>query len=137
MTFGQLAGAATDPALCGLKSTLLTSMPSSAAAGGMRRTRSPRVVRRLCRAAEVDVADLDAVVAHQSNTNILKAAADDLGLPHDRIPATLERLGNTLAAGLPIALAEAINGGRLGSGSLVATVGYGGGLNAGGQLWRL
>ena len=54
-----------------------------------------------------------------------------------RVPATLERLGNTLAGGLPIALAEAVNGGRLREGSLVATVGYGGGLNAGGQLWRL
>ena len=97
----------------------------------------PEVVRGLCADAGVAVTDVDRVVAHQSNRNILSAAADALGLPEGRFACNIEALGNTIAASIPLAMAEEWSSGRVGRGSLVAVVGYGGGLSSGGHLWRL
>lgn len=73
-------------------------------------------------------ADLDLIVPHQANQRILDAAAEALGLPVDRFYSNLEHYGNTSAASIPIALAEAAASGRLNPGDLIGLVGFGGGL---------
>lgn len=53
------------------------------------------------------VADLDGVIGHQANLRILDAVAERLGVPRDRNFTNLDRVGNTSAASIPIALADA------------------------------
>lgn len=63
--------------------------------------------RRLLASAGLDVDDVDRFVAHQANLRILMAVADRLGIPADRRVSNVDRYGNTSAASIPLALADA------------------------------
>jgi 3-oxoacyl-[acyl-carrier-protein] synthase-3 len=76
-------------------------------------------------------ADLDLIIPHQANQRILDAAAEALGLPSEKFYSNLERYGNTSAASIPIALAEAVTRDQLKPGDLLGLVGFGGGLTWG------
>ncbi|WP_380281602.1 beta-ketoacyl-ACP synthase III [Kitasatospora purpeofusca] len=73
------------------------------------------------------VGDLDAVVGHQANLRILQAVAEQLDLPAERLVANIDRVGNTAAASIPLALADALGAGRLAKGDRVLLTAYGGG----------
>ncbi|WP_030263249.1 beta-ketoacyl-ACP synthase III [Streptomyces violens] len=81
-------------------------------------------------------ADLDRVVAHQANVRILRAVADQLGLPEDRLVINLDRVGNTVAGSIPLALADAAADGTLRPGDKVLLTGFGGGLTWGSAALR-
>ena len=81
-------------------------------------------------------ADLAMVVPHQANQRILDATAERLGLPHERMATVLARYGNTTAATLPLALEDALLGGRIGRGDLVVLVAVGAGFTVGATLIR-
>jgi 3-oxoacyl-[acyl-carrier-protein] synthase-3 len=83
---------------------------------------------RLLDALELDVGEIDLVVAHQANSRIIDAAARRLGIPEERLFNNIERYGNTSAASIPLALAEARDAGRLRPGDLMLLVGFGAGL---------
>ncbi|MET8698626.1 beta-ketoacyl-ACP synthase III [Kitasatospora sp. NPDC058032] len=74
-----------------------------------------------------DVEDVDAVVGHQANLRILHAVAEQLDLPTERLVANIDRVGNTAAASIPLALADAVDAGRLTKGDHVLVTAYGGG----------
>ena len=57
--------------------------------------------------------DVDLIVPHQANVRIIEAVAKGLDISMDKIYVNLDRYGNTSAASVPIALAEAVNEGRL------------------------
>ena len=57
--------------------------------------------------------DVDLIVPHQANIRIIEAVAKGLDISMDKIYVNLDRYGNTSAASVPIALAEAVNEGRL------------------------
>jgi 3-oxoacyl-[acyl-carrier-protein] synthase-3 len=97
----------------------------------------PETVQSLCRAAGLGVHELDLIVPHQANANIIRHAADELGIPIERFAINIERYGNTVAASVPLALDEALRSGRAQRGDLVALVGFGAGLCWGGQLLQL
>jgi 3-oxoacyl-[acyl-carrier-protein] synthase III len=67
-------------------------------------------------------------VPHQANARIIDAAAQRLGIPQERTIVNLDRLGNTSAASIPLALAEAADDGRLADGDLVLLSGFGAGM---------
>lgn len=71
---------------------------------------------------------LSLVIPHQANQRIMDHAARSLKIPPDRVYSNVARFGNTSAASIPIALAEAADAGRIQPGDLVALVGFGGGL---------
>ncbi|MFH8500584.1 beta-ketoacyl-ACP synthase III [Streptomyces coeruleorubidus] len=77
------------------------------------------------------VEDIDKVVLHQANARILAAVAERIDLPPERFPANIERVGNTVAASIPLALADASAGGELLPGQRVVLGGFGGGLTWG------
>jgi 3-oxoacyl-[acyl-carrier-protein] synthase III len=83
---------------------------------------------RLLAALEMSIDDVDLVVAHQANSRIVEHAAARLGIAEDRMFNNLERYGNTSAASIPLALAEARDVGRLRPGDTLLLVGFGGGL---------
>lgn len=76
-------------------------------------------------------ADLDKVVAHQANVRILHAVGEQLGLEEKQIVVNLDRVGNTVAASIPLALSDAAAAGDLVPGHRVVLTGFGGGLTWG------
>ncbi|HXX91278.1 MAG TPA: beta-ketoacyl-ACP synthase III [Acidimicrobiales bacterium] len=72
--------------------------------------------------------DMDLFVPHQANARIITAAADRLGIPAERCVVTIDRYGNTSSASIPLALADALDTGRLQPGGLVLLSGFGGGM---------
>jgi 3-oxoacyl-[acyl-carrier-protein] synthase III len=80
--------------------------------------------------------DVALFVPHQANTRIIDSAAAKLGLPAERVFVNIDRYGNTSAASVPIALAEADEAGRLHPGDLVLLTGFGAGMSWASALLR-
>jgi 3-oxoacyl-[acyl-carrier-protein] synthase-3 len=72
--------------------------------------------------------DVDLFVPHQANARIISMAADRLGIPAERTVVNVDRYGNTSAASVPLALAEAADDGRLADGDVVLLSGFGAGM---------
>ncbi|MEU5999342.1 MULTISPECIES: beta-ketoacyl-ACP synthase 3 [unclassified Streptomyces] len=83
------------------------------------------------------VHDIDRFVAHQANARILNAVAERIPVPSDRQVANIDRVGNTGAASIPLALADAAEHGRLHAGQRVLLTSFGAGLTWGSAalLW--
>lgn len=73
-------------------------------------------------------ADVDLFVPHQANVRIIDAATRRLHIPAERVMINVDRYGNTSAASVPIALAEASDEGRLRDGGRVLLAGIGAGM---------
>lgn len=86
------------------------------------------IVRDALAAAGLDVCDIDLLVPHQANLRIITSAAKALGLPMERIVTNVAHYGNTSSASVPLALAEAVEAGRLREGDRVVLAAFGGGL---------
>jgi len=84
--------------------------------------------------AKLSATDIDLLIPHQANLRIMEAAAEKLGLPLAKVLVNVDRFGNTSSASIPVALDEAVRGGRLRRGDLVCTVAFGGGLSWGACL---
>ncbi|OZM73440.1 3-oxoacyl-ACP synthase [Amycolatopsis antarctica] len=82
------------------------------------------------------VADVDRFVGHQANIRILNAVAKQLGLPLDSLVVNIERTGNTSAASIPLAFADAVADGSLKAGDRVLVSAFGAGLTWGATLLR-
>ena len=83
------------------------------------------------------VDDVALFIPHQANLRIVSSVGKRLGVPPERIFVNLERYGNTSAASIPIALAEARAMGRFRPGDLVLLVAFGAGLTWGSVLMRM
>jgi len=82
------------------------------------------------------IEDVDLLVPHQANQRITDAVGQRMGLSKDKVFSNIARYGNTTAATIPIALAEAEREGRLKKGNLVVTVAFGSGFTWGANLIR-
>jgi 3-oxoacyl-[acyl-carrier-protein] synthase III len=82
------------------------------------------------------VADVDLFIPHQANLRIIEAAAKRLAMPMDRVFVNVDRYGNTGAASVYVALAEAVSAGRVKRGDLVLMAAFGGGVTWGSALVR-
>jgi len=89
------------------------------------------VARQALEEAGVGVSDIDLLVPHQANLRIIDATARRLEVPSEKVVVNIDRYGNTSAASIPIALDEAVRGGRIRPGSTVVMVAFGGGLTWG------
>jgi 3-oxoacyl-[acyl-carrier-protein] synthase-3 len=83
------------------------------------------------RRAGLEPSDIDLFIPHQANMRIIEAVAKGLDLPMDRMYVNLDRYGNTSAASVPIALAEAVNEGRVKVGDRIVFVAFGAGFTSG------
>jgi 3-oxoacyl-[acyl-carrier-protein] synthase-3 len=75
--------------------------------------------------------EVDLVIPHQANVRIIEAVAKGLGFPMDRIFVNVDRFGNTSAASVPLALAEAVDTGRVKVGDRIVFVAFGAGFTSG------
>lgn len=74
------------------------------------------------------VDDIDLFVPHQANRRIIEYAAEEAGIPLEKVAINVDRYGNTSAASVPLALAEAFDDGRIQPGDTLALVAFGAGL---------
>jgi len=80
--------------------------------------------------------DIDLFIAHQANRRIIDAVGNRLGLREDQVYVNIDRVGNTSAASIPIALDEAARKGLLKSGDHLLCAAFGTGLTWGAALCR-
>ena len=85
-------------------------------------------------AAKMSSEDIDWFVPHQANIRIIDAMQKKMGLASDRVVRTVDKHANTSAASIPLALAAAIDDGRIKNGNVVAMEAIGGGLVWGAAL---
>ena len=83
------------------------------------------------RRSGLEPGDIDLFIPHQANIRIIEAVAKGLDLPMDKMFVNLDKYGNTSAASVPIALAEAVNEGRVKVGDNVTIVAFGAGFTSG------
>ncbi len=88
----------------------------------------PQAVRGVLDRVGKSLDDVDLIIPHQANINIIEAGMKNLGLPMSKTFTNLHKYGNTAGASVPIALKEAVDEGLVGPGSLIVTAAFGGGL---------
>jgi 3-oxoacyl-[acyl-carrier-protein] synthase-3 len=86
--------------------------------------------------AGIGIEDIDLFIPHQANQRIIQAVGQRLGLRDDQVFSNVHRVGNTSAASIPLAMADARDQGRLERGQLVLTSSFGGGLTWASALFR-
>ena len=86
--------------------------------------------------SQMDAAQLDWLIPHQANSRIIKATADRIGLPPEKVVTTVAKHGNTSAASVPLALDQAVRDGRVQPGQHLMLVGVGGGMTWGSTLLK-
>ena len=85
-------------------------------------------------AAQMDATQIDWLVPHQANIRIIDAMQKKMGMASDRVVRTVEQHANTSAASIPLALAVAVDDGRIKNGDVIAMEAIGGGLVWGAAL---
>ena len=88
------------------------------------------------KATGTSAADIDWFVPHQANKRIIDASAHKLHIAPEKVVLTVDLHGNTSAASIPLALAVAVEDGRIRKGDLVLLEAMGGGFTWGSALLR-
>ncbi|CAM4279813.1 3-oxoacyl-[acyl-carrier-protein] synthase-3 [Paenibacillus endophyticus] len=78
--------------------------------------------------------EVDLLVPHQANIRIIQSALNRLNLSEDKAMINLDKYGNMSSASIPVALAEAVEQGRVKEGDRIVLVGFGGGLTWGASV---
>lgn len=86
--------------------------------------------------AGVAATDVDWIVPHQANLRIIKATAQKMKLPMDKVVVTVQDHGNTSAASIPLALSVGVERGQIKQGDLLVAEAIGGGLAWGSVVLR-
>ncbi|MCF7945119.1 MAG: ketoacyl-ACP synthase III [Spirochaetia bacterium] len=94
----------------------------------------PIAVRKVVSDAGLTLEDIDWVIPHQANINIIKKCFEELDLPMEKTYTTIKKYANTSGASIIITLAEAASKGLLKKGDKIVLVGFGGGLSYGAML---
>ncbi len=92
------------------------------------------VILDVLQKAELSLDEVDLIVPHQANKRIIETAAKKLKVPSELFYMNLDRVGNTSAASIPIALTDAVEEGLLKPDDNIVFVGFGGGLTWGASV---
>jgi len=94
------------------------------------------VIEDAFKATGTTAADIDWFVPHQANKRIIDGSAHKLGIALEKVVITVDRHGNTSAASIPLALADAVADWRIKRGNLILLEAMGGGFTWGSALLR-
>jgi 3-oxoacyl-[acyl-carrier-protein] synthase-3 len=94
------------------------------------------VIEDAFKATGYTAADIDWFVPHQANKRIIDGSAHKLGIAPEKVVITVDRHGNTSAASIPLALADAVADRRIKRGHLLLLEAMGGGFTWGSALVR-
>lgn len=99
-------------------------------------TRFPETMQEALAEAGKTVEDLDVFIPHQANLRIAQFVQKKLGLKDEQVYNNIERFGNTTAASIPLAFAEAVEKGKVNRGDLVLLSAFGSGFTWGSVLFE-
>lgn len=99
-------------------------------------TKFPEVIGEALKKANLKTDDIDMLIPHQANLRISAFVQRRLGLPDEKIWNNIQKYGNTTAASVPIALAEAVEAGAVKKGDVVCLAAFGSGFTWGSALIR-
>jgi 3-oxoacyl-[acyl-carrier-protein] synthase-3 len=97
----------------------------------------PATVHELLDASKITLDDVDFVVSHQANLNIIKEGLRQLDLPLEKTYINVDKYANTGGSSVGIALAEAIEKNIIKKGDKIIIVAFGAGYSWGGMLLDL
>jgi 3-oxoacyl-[acyl-carrier-protein] synthase-3 len=80
--------------------------------------------------------DINLLIPHQANIRISDYVRQQMGLSEDQVVNNIQRFGNTTAASIPIAMAEAWQNGKLKDGDLICLAAFGSGFTWASALIR-
>ena len=95
------------------------------------------VIREALEATGLSVDDISQFVVHQSNTRIIDAAKDRLGLPDEKVYINIDRYGNSSGGSVGLCLAELWKAGKIKRGEYVMMVAIGGGMTWCANVWKV
>ena len=98
--------------------------------------KTEEICKRLLERNGLRPSDIDLLVSHQANRRIIQLASEKLGVDPAKVVINIERFGNTTAATIPLALADARKDGRLQPGHRVMLTSVGAGFTVGAVLLR-
>ncbi len=96
----------------------------------------PVVVKEAIDNAGLTTDDVDWLLLHQANIRIMEHASKELNIPMEKVLKNIDEYGNTSAASIPLALAEAVRAGKIKPGDVIAISGFGAGLSWGAAVIR-
>uniref|UniRef100_A0ACD5UGC4 Uncharacterized protein n=1 Tax=Avena sativa TaxID=4498 RepID=A0ACD5UGC4_AVESA len=94
----------------------------------------PQSIEKALEEAGLPASSIDWLLLHQANQRIIDAAATRLSIPSEKVLSNLANYGNTSAASIPLALDEAVRGGKVKTGDIIAASGFGAGLTWGSAI---
>ena len=94
------------------------------------------VVDEALAATGIKPEEIDWLVPHQANQRIIDGTGKKLNLPPERVVMTIAEHANTSAASIPLALATAVQDGRIKRGQIVLLDAMGGGFTWGAAIIR-
>ena len=96
----------------------------------------PAVIKEALDKHGFEPSDIDMLIPHQANLRIAQFVQKMLRLSDDQVFNNIQKFGNTTAASVPIALAEARDSGKIKEGDLVCLAAFGSGFTWGSALIR-
>jgi 3-oxoacyl-[acyl-carrier-protein] synthase-3 len=99
-------------------------------------TRFPQVIGEALDKNSLESTDIDMLIPHQANLRISQYVQKKMGLKDDQVFNNIQKYGNTTAASIPIALAEAKEKGLVKDGDLVCLAAFGSGFTWASALIR-
>ena len=100
-------------------------------------TNLPGVITSVVKQAGILVNDVDFIIFHQANNNLINYILKKLKIPVNKTYNNVEEIGNTGSASIGIALSEAFQSGLIKSNSYLLLAGVGAGFNFGANLWKM
>ncbi len=98
--------------------------------------RMPEAVKIALEHNGLSIDDVDYLIPHQANDRISIMVAKNLRIPVEKVIRNIDRLGNTTAASIPIALDEALKEGRIKKGDIIVLTAFGSGYTWGSAVIR-
>lgn len=88
-------------------------------------------IEKLLKGYKISPSEVKWVFPHEANLRILEAAMKRSIIPSEKFFINVQKYGNTSAASIAIAMAEAYSQGKINPGDIIILVGFGAGLNWG------
>lgn len=96
----------------------------------------PAGMKKLVEQAGLSLSDIDFFIPHSANLRMIESICEKSGYPAEKTLTSAAYYGNTSAASIPLALADAVSEGRVRQGDLLLLYGFGGGLTHAGVIVR-
>ena len=96
----------------------------------------PEVIMEALNKNDLKISDIKMLIPHQANLRISQFVQQKMGLRDDQVYNNIQRIGNTTAASVPIALCEAWEDGKIKDGDLICLAAFGSGFTWGSALLK-